>query len=184
MAGLAVPREVLRLRIEARLRTQMANGFLDEARRLASVPGGPSRTAARALGYQELLGHLRGEVDLDGAVAAAIVNTGRFAVRQERWFRRDPRITWFATDVRGGPADGGRGVVEPGRRDADPNRAEPTADAIDRWWSECAAAGRGSTTTVAPGAPGSDVEPDRNHATATDEIGPTVRTSRPADPTT
>jgi len=136
LAGLRVPRDVLRLRIEARLHAQMAEGFLDEARRLATLPGGASRTAVRALGYQELLIHLRGEIDLDGAVDAAIVNTGRFAVRQERWFRRDPRITWFAPEVDGtGPNDHSTAV----------------AAAIDDWWAESAAARRGSTTTVAPG---------------------------------
>jgi tRNA dimethylallyltransferase len=93
--GLAVPREVLAARISARYGTQFDRGFLDEVRSLAALPGGPSRTAREALGYRELLAHLRGETTLDEAVATAVVRTRRFAVRQERWFRRDPRITWF-----------------------------------------------------------------------------------------
>ncbi|MFZ1589551.1 MAG: tRNA (adenosine(37)-N6)-dimethylallyltransferase MiaA, partial [Candidatus Microthrix parvicella] len=44
--------------------------------------------------YRELAEHLRGERTLDNAVSTAIVRTRQFAVRQERWFRRDPRLTW------------------------------------------------------------------------------------------
>lgn len=93
--GLAVPRDVLAARIRARYDAQLDQGFLDEVRALAGRPPGPSRTAREALGYRELLEHLRGEATFDEAVATAIVRTRRFAVRQERWFRRDPRITWF-----------------------------------------------------------------------------------------
>ncbi len=57
-----------------------------------------SRTAAQALGYRELLAHVRGEIALHDAVDLAVIRTRRFAVRQERWFRRDPRITWFDVD--------------------------------------------------------------------------------------
>ena len=56
---------------EARYGAQMDAGFLDEVRALAAVPGGPSRTAAEALGYRELLAHLRGGCTLDDAVATA-----------------------------------------------------------------------------------------------------------------
>ena len=73
----------------------MAAGFLDEVAALAARPGGLSRTASQALGYRELLAHLRGDIGLDDAIALAITRTRQFAVRQERWFRRDPRITWL-----------------------------------------------------------------------------------------
>ena len=36
--------------------------------------------------------------DRDDAVAAIVTRTRQFAVRQERWFRRDPRIEWFDLD--------------------------------------------------------------------------------------
>lgn len=91
------PRETLDERIAARYAAQLEAGFLDEVRRLADL--GPSRTAAQALGYRELLRHVAGETTLDEAVAEAIARTRRFARRQERWFRRDPRITWFDMPV-------------------------------------------------------------------------------------
>lgn len=86
------PRDVLDERIAARYDRQLADGFLDEVRSLAAL--GPSHTAAQALGYRELLAHVAGECTLDEAVETAVVRTRRFARRQERWFRRDPRITW------------------------------------------------------------------------------------------
>lgn len=86
------PRETLDERIAQRYADQMAAGFLDEARRLREI--GPSHTAAQALGYRELLAHLDGYTTLDEALELAITRTRQFARRQERWFRRDPRITW------------------------------------------------------------------------------------------
>ena len=91
--GLRWERERLDERIAARYRRQMADGFLEEVRSLAQAP--ISRTAAQALGYKELLAHLRGEATLDDALELAVVRTRRFARRQERWFRRDPRIRWL-----------------------------------------------------------------------------------------
>ena len=93
--GLRVPRPVLTERIRERFSAQMTAGFLDEVAALATRPGGLSRTASQALGYRELLAHLRGDIGLDDAIALAITRTRQFAVRQERWFRRDPRITWL-----------------------------------------------------------------------------------------
>ncbi len=91
--GLRWDRDRLAERIAARYQRQMADGFLDEVRSLAQGP--ISRTASQALGYKELLGHLRGGMSLDEALDLAIVRTRRFARRQERWFRRDPRIRWL-----------------------------------------------------------------------------------------
>lgn len=79
-------------RIAARYEQQMAEGFLDEVRWLAQQA--PSRTARQALGYRELLMHVAGECSLEEALDLAITRTRQFARRQERWFRRDPRILW------------------------------------------------------------------------------------------
>jgi tRNA dimethylallyltransferase len=92
--GLRWPRPVLASRVEARFTAMLDAGLLDEVRRLATHPGGLSRTARQALGYRELLDHLEGRSSLDEAVHLAVTRTRQFAVRQERWFRRDPRIEW------------------------------------------------------------------------------------------
>jgi tRNA dimethylallyltransferase len=93
--GLRLPRAELTARIRSRFEAQMADGFLEEVAALAARPAQMSRTASQALGYRELLAHVRGEIALPDAIELAITRTRQFAVRQERWFRRDPRITWL-----------------------------------------------------------------------------------------
>ncbi len=93
--GLRLPRPVLDARIDARYDAQLAAGFVDEVRSLLAEPRGWSPTAAQALGYKELAMHLRGGCTLDEALDLARRRTHRFARRQERWFRRDPRIVWL-----------------------------------------------------------------------------------------
>jgi tRNA dimethylallyltransferase len=53
-----------------------------------------SRNAQQALGYKELLDHLDGKTLLNEAVDTIKLRTRQFAVKQQRWFRRDPRIQW------------------------------------------------------------------------------------------
>ncbi|MET0144863.1 MAG: tRNA (adenosine(37)-N6)-dimethylallyltransferase MiaA [Ilumatobacteraceae bacterium] len=96
MIGLRWPRPVLAERIVARVHGMMASGLLDEVERIWAA--GMSRTAAQALGYKELIEHLEGRSTLDWAVGATIDRTRQFAVRQERWFRRDPRVRWIDVD--------------------------------------------------------------------------------------
>ena len=102
MVGLALPRASLPARIQARFARQMADGFLAEAQALLDRYGDRlSRTAAQALGYRELWAHLRGAGSLEDAVGEATLRTRQFAVRQERWFRRDARICWLDGETRG-----------------------------------------------------------------------------------
>jgi tRNA dimethylallyltransferase len=96
--GLTMPREVLDLRIAQRYRQQMDMGFLGEVQALLERPKGLSRTARQALGYAELLAHLEIGLPLDEALETALTRTKRFARRQQRWFGRDPRINWIATE--------------------------------------------------------------------------------------
>ncbi|WP_334141509.1 tRNA (adenosine(37)-N6)-dimethylallyltransferase MiaA [Rhabdothermincola sp.] len=95
LIGLRVPREELDERIATRYRQQLDAGFLEEVRGLATDPRGMSRTARQALGYKELLEHLEGHGTLEEALERAITRTRRFARRQLRWFRRDPRLVWI-----------------------------------------------------------------------------------------
>jgi tRNA dimethylallyltransferase len=98
LVGVDLPTEIVAQRIEARYHRQVADGFVDEARRLLADPRGVSRTARQALGYKELFAHLAGECTLDEALGLAIRRTRRFARRQRSWFRRDPRIVWLPGD--------------------------------------------------------------------------------------
>jgi len=91
--GVLWPRETLSRRIEQRVHTMMSAGLLREVQTLTEEFE-LSREAKQALGYRELLEHLAGQISLDEAVAQIVLHTRQFAVRQERWFRRDPRIEW------------------------------------------------------------------------------------------
>lgn len=97
--GLSLSRAEIDRRIEQRYHQQMEAGFLAEVEALADRRPPLSRTASQALGYKELLEHLNGEMSLDEAVALAVARTRKFARRQERWFRRDPRIVWLDADA-------------------------------------------------------------------------------------
>ncbi|MCU1345466.1 MAG: miaA, partial [Acidimicrobiia bacterium] len=81
--ALSWPRPELGERIVARVRQQLADGWLDEARWLSTQS--LSRSARKALGYAELFEHLAGGLSLDAAVDRIALRTRQFAVRQERW---------------------------------------------------------------------------------------------------
>jgi tRNA dimethylallyltransferase len=109
MVGLRWPRDLLHRRIALRVRRMMDDGLLDEVRALRATFGELSRTARQALGYKELIDHLDGRCSLDDAVGTVVTRTGQFAVRQERWFRRDPRVVWV--DVAENPVSETRRVL-------------------------------------------------------------------------
>jgi len=96
--GILWPRDVLARRIEARVHAMIAAGLLAEVRGLYERRA-LSREAQQALGYKELIDHLEGRTGLDEAVATIVTRTRQFAVRQERWFRRDPRVQWVTVDA-------------------------------------------------------------------------------------
>lgn len=97
--GILWPRPELAQRIEIRVHSMIEAGWVDEVRQLLAMPAPLSLTARQALGYKELISHLEGHMSLDHAVAETILRTRQFAVRQERWFRRDPRIDWVNVDA-------------------------------------------------------------------------------------
>ena len=94
LIGLRWNRDALRARIASRVATMIEAGLVDEVRSLLDEASGMSVTARQALGYKEVIEHIEGRWSLDEAVTATILRTQQFAIRQERWFRRDPRIQW------------------------------------------------------------------------------------------
>lgn len=96
MIGLDLPRDVLDARIDERVDRMWVDGLVDEVRGLPGLAGSP--TASRALGYQQVLAFLAGEMTEDEARAETKAGTRRFARRQERMMRKDPRIHWLAFD--------------------------------------------------------------------------------------
>ena len=90
------PREELNARINRRVDGMFAEGLLDEVRGLLKncgtgilpVKGAPlSKTAGQAVGYREVVEHLRGDRGLDETIELVKMHTRRFAKRQCTWFR-------------------------------------------------------------------------------------------------
>lgn len=80
------PREVLAERIAKRFEWMVENGALDEV--AAMLPQwNPTFPASRAIGAQELIFHLKGELSLIEATTNSIVATQQFSKRQRTWFR-------------------------------------------------------------------------------------------------
>lgn len=93
--GIRMPRDLNDLRIAERYKRQIEDGFVEEVKNLVSDGRELSKTASQALGYKQIISYIEGENTLDEAIESAIASTRRFARRQEKWFRRDPRIQWM-----------------------------------------------------------------------------------------
>jgi len=89
-------RATLHQSIERRFQSMLQHGFLDEVRGLSARgdlhPGMPSM---RAVGYRQLLEHLRGGASLEEAARRGIVATRRYAKRQLTWLRAERDVRWF-----------------------------------------------------------------------------------------
>ena len=80
-------RELLYGRIEKRVDQMIAEGLVDETRRLLDEGVFErSVTAAQAIGYKELFPYLRGEATLESCVDELKAATRRYAKRQVTWF--------------------------------------------------------------------------------------------------
>jgi tRNA dimethylallyltransferase len=97
-AGVSPSAASLEARIRARVHRMLESGLIDEVRALLASGAGSFLTASQAIGYLEVVEHLRGHLTLEDVVARTIRRTRDLARRQMAWFRRDPRIRWFETD--------------------------------------------------------------------------------------
>ena len=86
-------REVVRARSDLRFDAMIADGALEEARALAAMNLDPALPAARAHGLRALQRYLRGEIDLEAAIATGKLETRQYVKRQETWLRRH-MIAW------------------------------------------------------------------------------------------
>ncbi|QOC92954.1 tRNA (adenosine(37)-N6)-dimethylallyltransferase MiaA [Micromonospora craniellae] len=82
-------------RIATRVDRMWADGLVAETRQLVGHGLAQGRTASRALGYQQVLRFLAGELTETEAHDETIRATRRFVRRQRSWFRRDPRVHWL-----------------------------------------------------------------------------------------
>ena len=89
--GLDCDRAVLDERVAVRVARMWDAGLVEEVRGLGPL----GRTAARAVGYAEVLAMLDGRLTEDEARAAVAAGTRRLARKQMGWFGRDPRVHWL-----------------------------------------------------------------------------------------
>ncbi len=95
--GLDWPVERINRRINARVKDMMAQGLLEETRRLHDADR-LGVQAREALGYKQLLDHLEGRCSREEAVEQIKIRTRRFAKQQRTWLRRvptHPRSVWL-----------------------------------------------------------------------------------------
>lgn len=97
--GLRPPREALVASIAGRVRDMVDAGVLDETRALVARGVDPRLPSMSAHGYVHWAAHLRGEVDLETAIALTARDVRAYSRRQMTWFRRDPAIRWFDPTV-------------------------------------------------------------------------------------
>ena len=89
-------RAVLHERIERRFDQMLAQGFLDEMRRLRADPRlHPDLPAMRAVGYRQAWRFLDGQTDAAAFRAEAIAATRQLAKRQLTWLRAQLDARWF-----------------------------------------------------------------------------------------
>lgn len=93
--GLTRDREELYDRINLRVDQMMADGLLEEARKVY-----PYRhlNSLNTVGYKELFKYFDGEWPLDLAIEKIKRNSRVYARKQMTWFKRDTEINWFHPD--------------------------------------------------------------------------------------
>lgn len=84
----------LRLRIDARVDAMFAAGLVDETRRLLEGGLEGNRTAMQAIGYRQVVEHLRGERPMRETIALVKSRTWQFARRQQTWLRHQLAPRW------------------------------------------------------------------------------------------
>lgn len=82
-------------RINQRVDQMMAQGLLDEARRLMPYR---QQNALNTVGYKEIFDYIDGRWSLNEAVERIKGNTRRYARKQLTWFKRDSQTHWFAPE--------------------------------------------------------------------------------------
>jgi tRNA dimethylallyltransferase len=90
-----MPRAELYARVDSRVDQMLAQGWLEEVRRLLAAGYSPRLPALTSTGYRELLRHLRGELTMDEATSLVKYSTHAFIRRQYAWLRRERDLIWL-----------------------------------------------------------------------------------------
>jgi tRNA dimethylallyltransferase len=92
------PAGELRERIARRVEEMFARGLVAETESLRARGLEENPTARQALGYRQVLEHLRGRRGLAETRELVAIRTRQFAKRQITWFRRQMRLEWISLE--------------------------------------------------------------------------------------
>jgi tRNA dimethylallyltransferase len=104
----------LHTRISARVDQMFAAGLVEETHRLLNHGLEQNKTAMQAIGYRQVVEHLRGERTLPETIELVKVKTRQFAKRQMTWFRKHANAKWIELQPGVGVAEICRQVSERG----------------------------------------------------------------------
>jgi tRNA dimethylallyltransferase len=96
-----LPKEELYPRIEMRCDQMIADGFIEEVRRLEKEGLSKNPIASQAIGYRQCLKFLESpqtQEDWDHFVQTFKQASRRYAKRQFTWFRKEPLFRWLNVD--------------------------------------------------------------------------------------
>ncbi|MCK4660275.1 MAG: tRNA (adenosine(37)-N6)-dimethylallyltransferase MiaA [Phycisphaerae bacterium] len=82
-------------RTNLRVKHMLEAGLVDEVRALLAQDAPLSHTAAKAVGYAEIIEHLSGKAPLAEAVEKIKINTRQLAKAQRTWFKRFRQVHWI-----------------------------------------------------------------------------------------
>ncbi len=88
-------RQELHDRISRRVDQMIADGLVDEVRKILGMGYDPGLQALQTVGYREVIAHLHGEYTETEMAAHIKTGTRRYARRQLTWFRRWEQVTWI-----------------------------------------------------------------------------------------
>jgi tRNA dimethylallyltransferase len=89
------PPEDLHRRINVRVDEMFQRGLVAETRELLPRGLAENMFAMQAIGYRQVVEHLRGERDLAKTIELVKARTRNFAKRQLTWFRRHGNCRWL-----------------------------------------------------------------------------------------
>jgi tRNA dimethylallyltransferase len=96
--GITRPPGDLADRIHRRVDEMFARGLVRETEQLLRDGLADNATAFQALGYRQVVEHLRGARSLPETVELVKIRTRQFAKRQLTWFRRQMSLDWISLD--------------------------------------------------------------------------------------
>jgi len=85
----------LHARSNARVDQMFAAGLVEETRRLLGRGLEQNKTAMQAIGYRQVVEHLRGERSLPETIELVKIKTRQFAKRQLTWLRKHASAKWI-----------------------------------------------------------------------------------------